>query len=194
MRNAIRTRETKETSIRVTLGLDEPGVSDIQTGNSMFDHLLAQFAFHSRIALEVQARSLDGIRHHVIEDTAIAIGQTIDEALTTRAGIVRYGECIVPMDDALVRAVVDFGGRAYTRTTLFLGVERIEDLETAMIPHVFSSLAGNARATIHIDRLSGDDPHHVVEAAFKALGRACAQAWTLDARIAGVASTKGMLV
>ena len=146
------------------------------------------------MSLEIEARSLDGIRHHVIEDVAIALGQSIDEALGTRAGIVRYGECTLPMDDALVRAAVDFGGRIYARTALDLRVERIEDLECVMIAHVFGSIAANARATIHIDRLAGEDPHHVAEGAFKALGRACASAWSLDPRIAGVASTKGMLV
>jgi imidazoleglycerol-phosphate dehydratase len=194
VRKAELSRETKETSIRIALDLDAREASQIDTGNLIFDHLLAQFAFHSRVSVRLNGRSLDGIRHHVVEDAAITLAQALNDALGTRAGIARYGEAIVPMDDALVRAVVDFGGRIYARTALDFRAERIEDLETVMIPHVFSSIAANARATIHIDRLAGDDPHHVAEAAFKALGRACASAWAIDPRISGVASTKGMLV
>jgi imidazoleglycerol-phosphate dehydratase len=194
VRSASRTRQTKETSIRVALDLDGERDGRIETGVVMLDHLLGQFAFHARIGLEIEARSLDAIRHHVIEDVAILLGTTIDEALGDRARIARYGEVTLPMDDALVRVAIDLGGRIYARTSLDLRIERIEDLETVMIPHLVGSMAANARATVHVDRLAGEDPHHVAEAAFKALGRACAQAWSLDARFEGVASTKGVLV
>ena len=194
MRSAARSRETNETLIAVELNLDAAPSADIQTGVVMLDHLLGQFAFHGRFALRIEARSLDGIRHHVIEDVAIAVGAALDEALAQRTGIARYGCVTLPMDDALVRVAVDLGGRIFSRTDLALRAERIEDLETVMIPHVIGSLAANARATLHVDRLSGEDPHHVAEAAFKALGRACAQAWQLDPSLDGVASTKGMLV
>jgi imidazoleglycerol-phosphate dehydratase len=194
MRNAERVRGTKETQISLRLALDEPPTAQIQTGILMLDHLLGQFAFHGRLALRIEARSLDGIRHHIVEDVAIALGAALDEALGTRAGIVRYGSVTLPMDDALVRVAVDLGGRIFSRTALDLRSERIEDLDAVMIPHIITSFAANARATVHVDRLSGEDPHHVAEAAFKALGRACAQAWQLDAAIDGVASTKGILV
>jgi imidazoleglycerol-phosphate dehydratase len=194
MRSATRSRQTQETSIRLALSLDaEPRVR-IETGIVMLDHLLSQFAFHSRLSIDVDARSLDAIRHHVIEDVAIVLGAALDEALGDRTRITRYGEVTLPMDDALVRVAVDLGGRVFSRTALDLRVERIEDFETVMIPHVIGSIAAHARATIHVDRLAGDDPHHVTEAAFKALGRACAQAWSFDQRFEGVASTKGMLV
>jgi imidazoleglycerol-phosphate dehydratase len=194
MRSAGRLRQTTETSVRLALALDGESKVRIETGIIMLDHLLAQFAFHARIGLEIEARSLDAIRHHLIEDVAIALGSALDEALGDRARIARYGEVTLPMDDALVRVAVDLGGRIYARTSLDLCVERIEDFETVMIAHIIGSLAANARATIHVDKLAGEDPHHVTEAAFKALGRACAQAWANDARFDGVASTKGMLV
>ncbi len=194
MRSATRSRQTQETSIRLALALDSTPRVRIETGIVMLDHLLSQFAFHSRLTLDLEARSLDAIRHHVIEDVAIVLGAAIDDALGDRTRITRYGEVTLPMDDALVRVAIDLGGRVYARTSLDLRVERIEDFETVMIPHIISSIAAHARATIHIDRLAGEDPHHVTEAAFKALGRACAQAWTFDQRFDGVASTKGMLV
>jgi len=190
MRSASRLRQTTETSVRVALALDgEPKVR-IETGLLMLDHLLAQFAFHARAGLEIEARSLDAIRHHLIEDVAIVLGNALDE---DRSQIARYGEVTLPMDDALVRVAVDLGGRIYARTALDLRVERIEDLETVMIAHIVGSFAANARATIHVDRLAGEDPHHLAEAAFKALGRACARGWALDPRFDGVASTKGVL-
>lgn len=194
MRSANRLRQTTETSVRLALALDGETRVRVETGIVMLDHLLAQFAFHARIGLEIEARSLDAIRHHLIEDVAIALGSALDEALGDRARIARYGEVTLPMDDALVRVAVDLGGRIYARTALDLRVERIEDFETAMIAHVVASLAANARATIHVDKLAGEDPHHIAEAAFKALGRACAQACAFDPRFEGVASTKGTLV
>jgi imidazoleglycerol-phosphate dehydratase len=194
MRSASRQRQTTETSVRVALAMDSERRVGIETGIVMLDHLLAQFAFHAGLRLEIEARSLDAIRHHLIEDVAIALGGALDEALGDRSRIARYGAVTLPMDDALVRVAIDLGGRIYARTSLGLRAERIEDFETAMIAHVVGSLAANMRATLHVDRLAGEDPHHIVEAAFKALGRACAQAWALDPRLDGVASTKGTLV
>ncbi|HTZ56139.1 MAG TPA: imidazoleglycerol-phosphate dehydratase [Candidatus Acidoferrum sp.] len=194
MRSAGRLRQTTETSVRLALTLDGESKIRVETGIVMLDHLLAQFAFHARIGLEIEARSLDAIRHHLIEDVAIALGGAFDEALGDRTRIARYGEVTLPMDDALVRVAVDLGGRIYARTSLDLRVERIEDFETVMIAHIIGSFAANARATIHVDKLAGEDPHHIAEAAFKALGRACAQALAFDPRFDGVASTKGMLV
>jgi imidazoleglycerol-phosphate dehydratase len=194
MRSASRLRQTTETSVQLAITLDGERDIRVETGIVMLDHLLAQLAFHACIGLEIEARSLDAIRHHLIEDVAITLGSALDEALGDRSRIARYGEVTLPMDDALVRAAVDFGGRIYARTSLELRVERIEDFETVMIRHVIESLAANARATIHVDKLAGEDPHHIAEAAFKALGRACAQAWAFDMRFDGVASTKGMLV
>lgn len=193
MRKATYARDTRETNIFVEVNVSDDPVADVSTGIIMLDHLLAQFAFHGRLGLTLTAHSLDGIRHHLIEDTAIALGRTVDTALGDRGGILRYGECTLPMDDALIRAAVDFGGRGYARTALDLRVERIEDLDTVMIAHWIASFAINARAALHVDRLAGDDPHHIAEAAFKAIGRACSQAWSIDATMNGVPSTKGVL-
>lgn len=190
MRSARRIRETRETKIAVFLNLDEAGPPVIATGERMFDHLLEQLAFHSGCSLQVRAESLDGIQHHVVEDTAIVIGEALAAALGDRAGIERYGCSTIPMDDALVRVAVDLGGRSYARSELPLNVESIEGLACAMVPHFFSSLAANARLTVHLDRLAGSDPHHCVEAAFKAFARASTAAWAQTR--AGIISTKGV--
>ena len=194
MRKATLGRATRETNIRVELCLEGGSAADVCTGIPMFDHLLGQFAFHGKLDLALVATSLDGIRHHLIEDTAIALGTALNDALGDRAGINRFGECTLPMDDALVRAAVDFGGRGYARTALNLRVAEIDGLETLMIAHVLNSLAASARAALHVDRIAGENPHHIAEAAFKAVGRACAQACAFDAARPGVPSTKGTLV
>jgi len=191
MRSATRTRETRETKITVMLDLDRAGPPVIITGQRMFDHLLQQFAFHSGCDLRIQAESLDDIQHHLVEDVAIVMGDALATALGDRAGTERYGCATIPMDDALVRAAVDLGGRTYARTDLRVNVEHVEGLATAMIPHFFSSLAANARMTLHVDLLAGTDPHHCIEAAFKAFARACATA-SAQTR-AGILSTKGVL-
>lgn len=193
MRSAQNERTTNETSVSVQLNLERFAPSEIATGSRMFDHLLAQWAFHSRSELRLTARSLDGIQHHVVEDTAIVLGQALDAALGDRRGIVRYAEVTIPMDDALVRAVVDFGGRPYARTELPLRAEMIEDLSSALVAHVFSTFAFHARIGVHVDQLAGTDPHHCAEAAFKALARACRIAWSVDvAASLTIASTKGV--
>jgi imidazoleglycerol-phosphate dehydratase len=194
MRNAGIRRETAESEVRVELALDAFEMPRIRTGVLMFDHLLAQFAFHSRSELVIEASSLDGLQHHVVEDVAIVLGRALSDALGERAGILRYGEATIPMDDALVRAVVDFGGRPFSRIALPIACERIEDLAAPMIPHVISSFAQNARVAIHVDLLAGEDPHHIVEAAFKAMARASARAWSLDRLMPSIVpSTKGLL-
>lgn len=192
MRNATQTRNTTETEITIALQFEGASAIAIETGVRMFDHLLNQFAFHSGCGLQITARSQDGILHHLIEDVAIVLGETISSALGERRGIERYGCTIIPMDDALVRAAVDFGGRAFSRTNLRLADNLIEDFPIIMIPHFFSSLASNARIAIHLDTLAGTDPHHCVEAAFKAFARACKSAWAENASLA-VPSTKGRL-
>jgi imidazoleglycerol-phosphate dehydratase len=194
MRSASLCRSTKETDVTVELTLDSEPRIEVRTGIAMLDHLLAQLAFHGSMDCTVRARSLDGILHHLVEDVAVVLGRTLDAALGDRSGIVRFGSALVPMDDALVRAAVDLGGRAYARTELGFRGERIEGLDTILIPHVVRSLADNARLTVHVDRLAGDDPHHVAEAAFKALGRALAEAWTRDPRFSTTCiSTKGTI-
>jgi imidazoleglycerol-phosphate dehydratase len=194
MRSASLDRRTKESDLRVDLLLDACEPPQIETGVRMFDHLLEQLAFHSGCTLRVRAVSLDGLQHHVVEDTAIVLGRALDQALGERSGIERYGEATIPLDEALVRVVVDFGGRPFARVVLPLACERIEDLAAPMIAHVLTSFAQNARIALHVDALAGSDPHHLAEAAFKALARACAKAWA-PSRVttAAVPSTKGVL-
>jgi imidazoleglycerol-phosphate dehydratase len=193
MRCASHERTTRETAVRVKLDLDERGPSMIVTGSAMFDHLLEAFALHARIALEIQAQAKDSIQHHVVEDVAIVLGKTIAIALGERTGIARYGEASIPMDEALVRCVLDLAGRSYARIALPLRRERIEDLASDLIPHFFSSLASNAGITLHLDALAGENDHHVVEAAFKAFARAARVAWTCSLDALAIPSTKGML-
>jgi imidazoleglycerol-phosphate dehydratase len=193
VREAQAERRTSECSIAVRLELDAGGPPRVATGIRMLDHLLAQLAFAGGIGLNVEARSHDGILHHLAEDVAIAVGGAFDRALEARSGIARFGEAHVAMEDALVRSVVDLAARPYARIALALRTERIEDLDAVLIEHVLRSFATNARLTIHIDALAGRDPHHVAEAAFKSAGRALAAAIAFSTRD-GVASTKGVLV
>lgn len=192
LRSANARRATRETDVRVAVDLDGVGATSIATGSPMLDHMLEAFALHASLALDVHATSLDAIQHHLVEDVAIVLGKTLAQALGDRAGIARYGEALIPMDDALVRCAVDAGGRAYTRVALNLRVERIEDLSAELVTHFFQSLAINAGLTLHVDALAGDDGHHVVEAAFKAVARACRSAFVCDVD-ARVLSTKGLL-
>lgn len=187
-----RSRETRETRVRVTLSFGSRAESSVRTGVRMFDHLLEQWAFHSRASLCVEATSLDAISHHLVEDVALVLGQTLADALADRSNIARFGEATVVMDDALVRAAIDLGGRAFARVCLDLKREKLEDLSTEMVPHFFTTVAQNAKVALHVDRLAGDDEHHVVEAAFKAFARACRLAWSADDSVL-VSSTKGVL-
>jgi imidazoleglycerol-phosphate dehydratase len=169
-------RATTETVVRVTVDLDGGENDAIATGLRMFDHLLAQLAFHAGFALQIETRSLDGIAHHAIEDTAIALGRALAEALGDRGGIERFGSALIPMDDALARAAIDTGGRSFARIDIGVGVERVEGMEVAMVAHFFRSFAANAGITLHLDLLAVEDPHHGIEATFKACARALARA------------------
>lgn len=180
MRKASFERVTAESAVSVTLDLDDYASCDVTTTSRMFDHLLAQWAFAARCGLRLDAQSRDGIQHHVVEDAAIALGSALDRALGDRAGIERYACRTVPMDDALVRCALDLGGRGYARVALALASERIEDLQSVLIAHAFSSFATAARSGLHLDALAGSDPHHLAEAAFKALGIASRAAWSID--------------
>jgi imidazoleglycerol phosphate dehydratase HisB len=194
MRSSAIERETRETRIRVVLELDTPREPEIQTGNRMFDHLLAQWAFHARAGLTVEAASVDGIVHHLVEDVAIVLGRALSGALRERHGIERYASETLPMDDALVRCAIDLGGRSFARIDLGLECESVEDLASELIPHFFTSLASNAFITLHLERLAGNDTHHIAEAAFKAFARSCRAAWATSDTAQIVPSTKGVLV
>jgi imidazoleglycerol-phosphate dehydratase len=193
MREGTRTRDTRETAISIHATIEEGhGLSELATGYKFFDHMLAAFAFHGGVGLDGYARSLDGIEHHLIEDVAIVLGGALADALGDKSGIERFGTAYVPMDDALVRAVVDFSGRPYARIDLPIGRERVEDLDVQLVEHFFRSLAQSIGATLHVDRIAGTDGHHLIEAAFKATARAMRAAWAPRATGA-VSSTKGSL-
>lgn len=185
-------RTTTETDVTLSLSMTAAMAPSIATGIRMLDHLLSQLAFHARWSLQIKARSLDGIAHHLVEDVAIVFGQALNEQLADRSGIERYGDASVAMDDALVRCAIDLGGRAFARVNLGLERPMLEDLATDLIPHFVSSLAINARIAVHLDRLAGVDEHHITEAAFKALGRAMRAALQPDALVA-IPSTKGVV-
>ena len=188
-------RKTKETDLRVHLVLDGRGEARVRTGIGFFDHMLEALARHALIDLTVEASGdlhVDG--HHTVEDTGIALGQAIARALGDRAGIRRYADAIVPLDEALVRAVVDVSGRPYLAYHVDIPKwQMLGDYDVFLTPEFFRALVQNAGLTVHLDLVRGDNPHHIVEAAFKAFARALDDATTLDPRVSGVPSTKGVL-
>ncbi len=191
-------RATSESKIELELNLDGSGQSEIETGVPFFDHMLTAFSKHSLIDLKV--KSVGDIEidvHHTVEDTAIVLGQAIKQALGDKAGIARYGDATVPLDEALARAVVDVSGRPFlVHTGEPQGFEFHligGHFTGSMVRHVFEAIAYNAGLTLHVTVLAGRDAHHIAEAQFKALARAMRKAVELDARVSGVPSTKGSL-
>jgi imidazoleglycerol-phosphate dehydratase len=187
------TRRTRETDVTVALDLDGTGQATITTGVGFYDHLLASLAHHALFDLEVRAAGdLEVDEHHTVEDVALVLGAALAEALGDRAGITRFGEASVPMDEALATAVLDVGGRPYTVLDVAFRGERVGALPTQLVEHALDSFARAAGVTLHL-RAAGRNDHHVAEAAFKALARALRTAVAPDPRRAGVASTKGSL-
>ena len=188
-------RKTKETDLRVHLVLDGRGEARVRTGIGFLDHMLEALARHALLDLTVEASGdlhVDG--HHTVEDTGIALGQAIARALGDRAGIRRYADAIVPLDEALVRAVVDVSGRPYLAYHVDIPKwQMLGDYDVFLTPEFFRALVQNAGLTVHLDLVRGDNPHHIVEAAFKAFARALDDATTIDPRVSGVPSTKGVL-
>jgi imidazoleglycerol-phosphate dehydratase len=191
-------RATSESKIELELNLDGSGQSEIETGVPFFDHMLTAFSKHSLIDLKV--KSVGDIEidvHHTVEDTAIVLGQAIKQALGDKAGIGRYGDATVPLDEALARAVVDVSGRPFlVHSGEPQGFEYHligGHFTGSMVRHVFEAIAYNAGLTLHVTVLAGRDAHHIAEAQFKALARAMRKAVELDSRVAGVPSTKGSL-
>jgi len=194
MRRAERVRATGETDVRVALDLDGSGRVSAETGVGFLDHLLSAFGRHSLLDLEVRATGdLETGSHHTVEDVGITLGLAIDEALGDRAGIVRFGSAIVPMDECLVRAALDLSGRPFVRTDVPLPVTVIGGFETDLLDELLRAIGGNARMNLHVDALVGGSPHHVIEASVKALARALRAAVAVDPREPGVPSTKGTL-
>ena len=186
-------RSTRETSITITLDLDGTGVTEIATGIGFLDHLLGSLAHHGLFDLAVQARGdLQVDEHHTVEDVALVLGAAFAEALGDRAGINRFGQSAVPMDEALANAVIDVGGRPYAVLDLPFRGERVGELPLQLVEHALEAFARTAGATLHLHG-TGRNDHHLAEAAFKALGRALRIACEPDPRRTGVASTKGTL-
>lgn len=191
-------RATSESDITVSIDLDGTGKSDISTGLPFFDHMLTAFATHGLFDLQVKATGdVEVDAHHTVEDTAIVLGQALREAVGDKAGIRRFGSQLLPMDEALVEAVVDFSGRAY-----FVMNGEPEHLQwqvigghyaTVINRHFFESLATHAAITLHVNVRYGRDPHHVTEAEYKAVARALRAAVDQDPRQTGIPSTKGAL-
>jgi imidazoleglycerol-phosphate dehydratase len=191
-------RETSESSIDLTLNLDGKGSADISTSVPFFDHLLTAFSKHALVDLKVRASGDTEIDvHHTVEDVGIVLGKAIAQALGTKTGITRFGDATVPLDEAVVQAVVDLSGRPYlVHTGEPAGFETHligGHFTGSMVRHVFEAIANNAGLTLHITVLGGRDPHHIAEAEFKAFARAFRQAVQVDPRVDGVPSTKGAL-
>jgi imidazoleglycerol-phosphate dehydratase len=187
-------RSTKESSVSVVLDLDGTGVHDISTGVGFYDHMLSQLSKHSGIDLTVKTEGdlyIDS--HHTVEDTAIALGQALREALGDKSGIRRFGDALVPLDEALCQAVVDLSGRPYLVHEEPELVELIGSYDTTLTRHIFESLTSSAQICLHVRVLSGRNAHHIVEAQFKSVARALREAVSLDPRSSGVPSTKGVL-
>ena len=192
-RTATLTRRTTETDITVTVTLDGTGERSIQTGIGFLDHMLTAFSKHSGVDIMLRCDGdLDVDGHHTSEDCALVIGNAISQALQDRTGIRRFGSAYVPMDEALVRAVIDLSGRPYGVINLCLKRERIGQMATENITHVFQSLAVSLGASLHVDCLRGDNDHHKSEAAFKALALSVREAVSVSGRN-DIPSTKGVL-
>jgi imidazoleglycerol-phosphate dehydratase len=186
-------RRTNETNVSLTLRIDGTGAAAVSTGIGFFDHLLTAFAHHGLFDLEVTTRGdLEIDEHHTVEDVALVLGTAFTEALGDRAGITRFGDAAVPMDESIATAVVDIGGRPYSVVDLPFRGDRVGELSTQLVEHAIEAFARTAGATIHV-RGSGRNDHHLAEAAFKALARAVRAACERDPRRIGVASTKGSL-
>ena len=188
-------RETSETTIRVMLNLDDASERSIETGVGFFDHMLDAFARHGKIALDAKVikGDLHVDAHHTVEDTGIVLGCAVAQALGDKAGIRRFGHAFVPMDEALVMAAVDISGRGQAFYEVPVGVERVGDFDTQLAKEFFIAFAREAGITLHVRLMCGENGHHIIEAAFKAVGRALREAVEMDPRETGIPSTKGCL-
>ena len=186
-------RETKETSVSVSLNLDGSGKTSIDTGISFLDHLITSFGKHAMLDLAVKAKSKDKIEHHLIEDTAVAIGLSIDKALGSRIGITRFSYASVPMDESLAEASLDLVKRPYSKITLLVKRNNIEGISKEDIQHFFQSLTQNLNSCVHVTVKYGDNDHHKIEAAIKSLAVAIRNASLKDKKQKGIPSTKGAM-
>jgi imidazoleglycerol-phosphate dehydratase len=194
MRRAEVQRSTSETDVTVRLTLDGSGAAEVVTGIGFFDHMLTLFAHHGRCDLYVKAAGdlhVDG--HHTVEDVGLVLGEAVKQALGDKRGIRRYGSCLLPMDEALAMVALDLSGRPYFGHDLHLGGVRIGEFDAELAEHFWSSLAVAAGLTLHVRLLAGSNAHHIVEAVFKGVARALAEACELHGPGDAVPSTKGTL-
>lgn len=195
MRSAQIDRMTAETDIRLSLELDGTGVSDIDTGVGFLDHMLTLLARHARFDLSVTARGDNYVDdHHTVEDTGIALGKAFAEALGDKRGITRYGDCILPMDEALIMTAVDISGRDYLGYGLDIPTEKVGTFDTELTEEFWLGFVRNAGITLHIRQLAGKNSHHIIEGTFKSAARSLRQAVAIEREYANeIPSTKGLL-
>jgi imidazoleglycerol-phosphate dehydratase len=188
------TRTTGETSVEVGLNLDGGGIVAVETGVGFFDHMLEAFGRHALIDLNVKATGdLEVDAHHTVEDVGICIGEALTQAIGDKTGVTRFGSIAVPMDEALVLAAVDISGRGGLVYEVDVPIEFVGNFDTTLAREFMTALAMNAGLTLHVHSISGDNSHHIIEAAFKAVARALKQAVAIDPRCEDVPSTKGTL-
>ena len=184
MRTSEISRATAETDIKLSIDLDGRGASDIDTGVGFLDHMLTLFAKHARFDLYVQAKGDNYVDdHHTVEDVGIVLGQAFAEAIGDKKGICRYGDCVLPMDEALILCAVDISGRDYLGYELDIPTEKVGTFDTELTEEFWLSFVRNARITLHLQQLSGTNSHHIIEGAFKAVARTLRQAVSIDAHM-----------
>lgn len=195
MRNIEIKRQTKETDIQLRLNLDGSGSYEVDSGCGFLDHMLELFARHGRFDLELRCQGDSRVDfHHTVEDIAIVLGQAFSEALADKKGICRYGSFILPMDETLMLAAVDLSGRSYLNFDLVISKPKVGDFDTELVKEFMLAFSRTAKANIHLKQLAGENSHHIIEAAFKSLARALAEAVAIDSRYAEeIPSTKGIL-
>ncbi len=193
-RRAKASRKTKETEITVELDLDGGGIAKVQTGIPFFNHMLEIFARHGLFDLKLTAKGdIEVDYHHTVEDVGLALGQAFKEGLGDKQGICRFGEASVPLDETLAQVVVDLSGRPYLSYNVKIRPGRVGDFDTDLPHEFFQAFANQLGMNLHLNVVRGENPHHIIEACFKALARAMEKATRIDGRIKGVLSTKGSL-
>ena len=195
MRTSEISRVTAETDIRLSLDLDGRGASDIDTGVGFLDHMLTLFAKHARFDLYVKAKGDNYVDdHHTVEDVGIVLGQAFAEAVGDKKGICRFGDVVLPMDEALILCAVDISGRDYLGYSLDIPTEKVGTFDTELCEEFWLSFVRNAKVTLHLKQLAGSNSHHIIEGAFKAAARTLRQAVSIDSAYADeIPSTKGLL-
>jgi imidazoleglycerol-phosphate dehydratase len=187
-------RKTRETTVKIALKLDGSGRGEVTTGVPFLDHMLESFARHGFFDLKIEAKGdLHIDEHHTVEDVGIVLGKAFAQALGDRSGIRRFGEATIPLDEALCTVVVDISGRSYLAYNVKIEQERVGNFQTELVHDFMKALSDNVGMNLHLNLIAGRNPHHVIEASFKALARAMDVATSLEPRVAGVLSTKGTL-